>query len=136
MGHLKNLEISKYKRESNGRWPIKICHLFLLIVVLFGFINIKCKNICHTISFFNKTIVVQVRYIIIEAKEFPRIGYNGFLFPLSYRQVTALVLRTSAFTWVLMRKRKPVISNTGRFFCFNTTVSYTYLSFFFKYDCC
>jgi hypothetical protein len=37
------------------------------------------------------------------------------------------VLRTSVFTWVLMRKKKPVISNTGRFFCFNSTVSYTYL---------
>jgi hypothetical protein len=24
-----------------------------------------------------------------------------------------------------MRKKKPVISNTGRFFCFNNTVSYT-----------
>ena len=23
-------------------------------------------------------------------------------------------------------KKKPVISNTGRFFCFNSTVSYTY----------
>jgi hypothetical protein len=35
------------------------------------------------------------------------------------------VLRTSAFTRVLMRKKKPVISNTVRFFCFNSTVSYT-----------
>ena len=34
--------------------------------------------------FFNKTIIVQVRYIIIETKEFGRIGYNGFLFPHSY----------------------------------------------------
>jgi hypothetical protein len=40
-------------------------------------------------------------------------------------QVTALVLRTSAITWVLMRKMKPSISNTGRFFSFNSTVSYT-----------
>jgi hypothetical protein len=28
--------------------------------------------------------IVQVRYTIIEAKEFARIGYNGFLFPHSY----------------------------------------------------
>ena len=27
---------------------------------------------------------------------------------------------------VLMRKKKPVISNTGHFFCFNSTVSYAY----------
>ena len=43
-----------------------------------------CKNICHTIYFCNNTIIVQVRYIIIETKEFVRIGYNGFLFPHSY----------------------------------------------------
>jgi hypothetical protein len=30
------------------------------------------------------TIIVQVRYIIIETKEFARIGYNGFLFPHLY----------------------------------------------------
>ena len=34
--------------------------------------------------FFNNTIIVQVRYIIIETKEVARIGYNGFLFPHSY----------------------------------------------------
>jgi hypothetical protein len=34
--------------------------------------------------FFNNTIIVQVRYIIIEAKEVARNGYNGFLFPHSY----------------------------------------------------
>ena len=32
----------------------------------------------------NNTIIVQVRYIIIETKEFSRIGYNVFLFPHSY----------------------------------------------------
>ena len=30
------------------------------------------------------TIILQVRYIIIETKEFARIEYNGFLFPHSY----------------------------------------------------
>jgi hypothetical protein len=34
--------------------------------------------------FFNNTIIVQVRHIIIETKEFARIGYNEFLFPHSY----------------------------------------------------
>ena len=57
----------------------------MLIVVLFDFLNINSvKNICHTIYFFNNTIIVQVRYIIIETKAFARIGYNGFLFPHSY----------------------------------------------------
>ena len=63
----------------------KIVVLFLVIVVLFGFLNIKSvKNICHTIYFFNNTIIVQVRYIIIETKEVARNGYNGYLFPHSY----------------------------------------------------
>ena len=48
--------------------------------------------------FFNNTIIVQVRYIIIETKEFARIGYNGFLFPHSY---------SGDFTRVFMRKKKP-----------------------------
>jgi hypothetical protein len=56
----------------------------LLIVVLFGFLNIKSVKIWYGIYFFNNTIIVQVRYIIIETKEFARIGYNGFLFPHSY----------------------------------------------------
>jgi hypothetical protein len=50
-------------------------------------------------------------YIIIQTKEAARIGYNGFLFRIR--------------TQVLMRKKKPAISNTGCFFCFNSTVSYT-----------
>ena len=33
---------------------------------------------------------------------------------------------TMCFTWVLMRKKKPDISNTGRFFCFNSIISYTH----------
>ena len=34
--------------------------------------------------------------------------------------------RTSAFIWVLMQKKKPVISNADRFFCFNNNVSNLY----------
>ena len=34
--------------------------------------------------FFNNTIIVQIRYIIIETNEFSHIGYNGILFPHSY----------------------------------------------------
>ena len=61
-----------------------------------------------------------IRYSTIETKEAARIGYNGFLFPHSYS------LRTSAFTWVRMRKKRPVISNTGNLFCFNNNVSNLY----------
>jgi hypothetical protein len=28
--HLKDLEISKYKRDSKGRWPIQICHFIFV----------------------------------------------------------------------------------------------------------
>ena len=38
----------------------------------------------YHIYFCNNTIIVQVIYIIIETKEFARIGYNGFLFPHEY----------------------------------------------------
>jgi hypothetical protein len=72
-----------------------------------------------------------------------RIGYNGFLFPHSYSgdglgayitgfffrmstQVKAEVRSTKTVTWVRMRKRKPVISNTDKFFCFNNNVSNVY----------
>ena len=55
----------------------------MLIVVLFDFLNIKSVE-TYAIYFFNNTIIVQVRYIIIETKEFSRIGYNVFLFPHSY----------------------------------------------------
>jgi hypothetical protein len=34
--------------------------------------------------------------------------------------------QVKAVTWVRMRKKKPVISNTGKFFCFNNNVSNLY----------
>jgi hypothetical protein len=46
---------------------------------------------------------------------------TGFFFRMS-TQVKAEVRRTKAVTWVRMRKKKPVISNTGNFFCFNNNV--------------
>ena len=39
--------------------------------------------------------------------------------------IAGLFLRTSAFTCVLMWKKEPVISNTGRLCCLNSTLSYT-----------
>ena len=56
----------------------------------------------------------------------------GFFFRMStqikaeVRSTKAVTFRTSAVTWVRMRKRKPVISNTGKFFCFNNNVSNLY----------
>ena len=50
---------------------------------------------------------------------------TGFFFRKS-TQVTAKVRSTKAVTWVRMQKKKPVISNTGKFFCFNNNVSNLY----------
>ena len=61
----------------------------------------------------------------MKQKKRPVLDITSFFFRMS-TQVTALVLRTSAFTWVLMRKKKPVISNTGNLFCFNNNVSNLY----------
>jgi len=39
--HLKDLEISKYKRESKARMPITCCCLLFVKCGLFSFLNIK-----------------------------------------------------------------------------------------------
>ena len=67
---------------------------------------------------------VCIRYSTIETKEAAHIGYNGFLFPHEYSGEGRG--GTSAITRVRMRKKKPVISNTGKFFCFNNNVSNLY----------
>jgi hypothetical protein len=53
LGHLKDLEISKYKREWKGCMAIKFIVLFLLIVVVFGFLNIKCVTIYSSVPNFH-----------------------------------------------------------------------------------
>ena len=79
---MKYLNINENRKDVDR---YKFVVLFLLIVVLFGFLNIKSVKIyAIPYIFFNNTIIVQVRYIIIETKEFSRIGYNGFLFSHSY----------------------------------------------------
>jgi hypothetical protein len=51
----------------------------------------------YHLFFSNNTIIVQVRYIIIETKEVAVLDITGFFFRIR-TPVTALVLRTSAFT--------------------------------------
>ena len=64
----------------------KFVVLFLLLVVLFGFLNIKSVKIYAIPSIFSTTLLLYIRYmyIIIETKEFARIRFNGFLFSHSY----------------------------------------------------
>ena len=45
LGHLKDLEISKYKTESKARMPIKFCCLIFVNCGLFSFLNIKSVKI-------------------------------------------------------------------------------------------
>ena len=40
--------------------------------------------------------------------------------------IASFFFRIRTQVTALVRKNKPVISITGRFFCFNSTVSYTY----------
>jgi hypothetical protein len=54
----------------------------LLIVVLFGFLNIKSVKIYAIPFIFSTTL--NITYSAIETKEAARIGYNGFLFPHDY----------------------------------------------------
>ena len=75
--------------------------------------------------FFSTTLLLyKLDTLLLKQKNLSVLDITGFFFRIR-TQVTTLVLRTSTFTWVLMRKKKPVISNTGRFFCVNSTVSYT-----------
>jgi hypothetical protein len=120
---LKYLYINENRKDVD-RWQFFV--LFLLIVVLFGFLNIKSVKTYAIPFIFSKTLLLyKLDTLLLKQKNLPVLDITGFFFRIR-TQVTALVLRTSAFTWVRMRKRKPVISNTGRFFCFNSTVSYTY----------
>ena len=55
----------------------------------------------------------------------PILDITGFIFHMSTR-VKAEVRITKAFTCLRMRKKKPVISNIGHLFCFNSNVSNLY----------
>ena len=71
---MKYLNINKNRKDVDR---YKFVVLFLLIVVLFGFLNIKSVKI-YAIPF------IFINNIIIETKKFARIGYSRFLFPHSY----------------------------------------------------
>ena len=66
----------------------------------------------------NSPLRFRIKYSTIETKEAARIGYSEFLFPREYSG--------DGLGWVRMRKKKPVISDTGNFFCLNNNVSNLY----------
>jgi hypothetical protein len=95
LGHLKDLEISKYKREYRKDVDrYKFVVLFLLIVVLFGFLNIKSVK---TYIFSTTLLLYKLDTLLLKQKNLPVLDITGFFFRIR-TQVTALVLRTSAFT--------------------------------------
>jgi hypothetical protein len=62
-------------------------------------------------------IIVQVRYSTFQTKELSIIEYGKLLFPHSYKGKGLDAFGVSAFTCVLVRKKKPPRSNKGQFFC-------------------
>ena len=103
----------------------RLCILVSCVSLLFVLLGRRLSNVIPvTDGSIAPAILVSQRFISLVINFFK--SYLDIMFFSRIRaQVKALVLRTSAFTWVLMRKKKPVISNTGCFFCFNSTVSYT-----------
>ena len=63
--HLKDLEISKYKRESKARMPIKFCCLIFINCGLFSFLNIKNEN---TVADENVLLKNLKRQLALETK--------------------------------------------------------------------
>ena len=83
--HLKDLEISQYKRESKWRSPIQICRFsFLLIVVLFGFLNIKSVKI-YAIPYSSSTtlLLYKLDTLLLKQKNLPVLDITGFFFRTS-----------------------------------------------------
>jgi hypothetical protein len=81
----------------------------LLIVVLFDFLNIKSVKIYAIPFIFSTTLLLyKLNTLLLKQNNLSVLDITGFFFRIR-TQVTALVLRTSAFTWVVMRKKKPVI---------------------------
>ena len=117
---LKYLNINENRKDFDR---CKFVVLFLLIVVLFGFLNINSVKIYAIPYIFSTTLLLyKLDTLSLKQKNLPVLDITDFFFRIR-TQVTALALRTLAFTWVLMRNKKPAISNTVRFFCFNSTVS-------------
>ena len=89
-------------------------------IIYYKWPNLKVIN--------SKYRCVCIGYSTIETKEAAVLDITGFFFRMS-TQVKAGFLfphEYSGEALVLMRKKKPVISNTGKLFCFNNNVSNLY----------
>ena len=94
----------------------------MLVVVLFGFLNIKSVKIYAIPYIVSATLLLyKLDTLLLKQKNLPVLDITGFYFRIR-TQVMAFVLRTSAFTSC---GKTPHYIQYGRFFCFNSTVSYT-----------
>ena len=85
----------------------------------------KLKNQKHAyFILFTRSIIVQVKYSTFQTKERSIIEYGKLLFPNSYIGKGLDAFGVSAFTCVLVRKKKFPRSNKGQFFCLKWTVFY------------
>ena len=83
---------------------------------------LTCFYICFTLYqiFAGHFCIMGSEYVLLSVllrqKKLTVLDITGFFFRMAPRPVT----------WVRMRKKNPVISNTGKFFCFNNNVSNLY----------
>jgi hypothetical protein len=67
--------------------------------------------------FFSTTLLLyKLDTLLLKQKKLPVLDLTGFFFRIR-TQVKALVLHTSAFTWVLMRKKKSVTRPSPEYSC-------------------
>ena len=85
-------------------WQSSISRVILYIYTCIGYSTIETKEVD----------VLDIRGFIFRMST--QVWYNGFLFPHEYSgEVFAWVLRY--FTWVLMRKQKPVTGEVPEYSC-------------------
>ena len=93
----------------------------------------KLKNQKHAyFILFTSSLIVRVRYHTFQTKELSIIKYGKLLFPHSFTGKGLDAFGVSAFTCVLVRKKKSPRSNKGEFFCLKCSVSYAQCKLFSK----
>ena len=87
---------------GQGSFTRKARNIFTLKIIVSIFVKLFLILDLHLRQFFIVRIVVKRATVLLKQKNW------------------------QAVTWVRMRKKKPDISNTGKFFCFNNNVSNLY----------
>ena len=103
LGHLKDLEISKYKREWKGCMAIKFIVLFLLIVVVFGFLNIKCVTIYNENTFAHGNVLCKRIHSNLQILKNNQLDPYGscWLFFRIYSWIVFPITELISYIWLL-----------------------------------